>query len=153
MYDITYYITRQNFENPTSLIHEPILSKLISPKVYVPNEVIGFREPIYPLSFCGKSGPGLGTPPQMKVQTGLMEISKPWLSEETNTQRRSASKCFVLKIALLQSGIRLKRLWEGFDLSNQQALIYITARRQEKQETVCSAKVNCTMEVALDQRP
>lgn len=29
---------------------------------------------------------------------------------------------------------------KGFDLSNQKALIYITARRQEKQETVCSFK-------------
>lgn len=112
--------------------------------MYFPNEVIGFREPIYPLNVCGKSGPRFCTPPQMKVQTGIMEISKPWLSKETNTQSRNTSKCFVLKIAqLLQSRICLKHSWEGFDLSNQKALIYITARRQEKQETLCLAKVNC----------
>lgn len=103
--------------------------------------MIGFKEPIYPLSVCGKSGPRSRTPPQMKVQTGIMEISKPSLSEETNTQSRNASKCFVLKIAQrLQSRFRLKRSWEGFDLSNRKALIYITARRQEKQETLCSEK-------------
>lgn len=103
--------------------------------------MIGFREPIYPLSVCGKSGSRSCTPPQMKVQTGIMEISKPWFSKETNTQSRNASKCFVLKIAqLLQSRFRPKHSWEGFDLSNQKALIYITARRQEKQETLCSEK-------------
>lgn len=73
-----------------------------------------------------------------------MEISKLWLSKETNTQSRNTSKCFVMKIAqLLQSRIRLKHSWEGFDISNQKALIYITTRRQEKQETLCSAKMNC----------
>lgn len=142
-----FHKTRHNLENTSSLIHEPIFSKLILHKVYFPNEVIGFREPIYPLSVCGKSGPRSCTPPQMKVQTGIMEISKPWLSKETNTQSRNASKCFVLKIAqLLQSRICLKHSWEGFDLSNQKALIYITTRRQEKQETLCSAKVNYAMD-------
>lgn len=121
---------RQNLENSTGLIHEPKFSKLILHKVYFPNEVIGFREPIYPLSVCGKSGPRSCTPPQMKVQTGIMEISKPWLSKETNTQSRNASKCFVLKIAqLLQSRFSPKafvgRIWsikpKGFNLHNRSA--------------------------------
>ena len=118
--------------------------------MYFPNEVIGFKEPIYPLSVCGKSGPGSCTPPQMKVQTGIMEISKPSLSKETNTQSRNASKCFVLKTApLLQSRFRLKRSWEGFDLSNRKALIYITARRQQKQETLCSERESTVPRMAL----
>lgn len=137
-------------QDPTALIHEPIFSKLIYPKVQFPNEVIGFREPIYPLSVYGKSGPWSFTPPQMKVQTGIMEISKRWLSKETNTQSRNASKCFVLKIAqLLQSRFRPKRSWEASDLSNQKALIYITARRQEKQETLCLEKKLTVPRMAL----
>ena len=79
--------------------------------------------------------------PQTRAQTGIMEISKPWLSKETNTRSRSASDCFVLKIVRrLQLRICLKHSLEGFDLSNQVAFIYITTWRQEKQETVCSVK-------------
>ena len=89
---------RQNWENPTGLIREPTFSKLIPHKVCFPNEVIGFREPIYPLSVCGKSGPRSRTPPQMKVQTGIMEISKPWLSKETNTQSKTLQNVLFWKL-------------------------------------------------------
>lgn len=51
--NMNYYITfskgqTELCENPQGLIREPIFSKLIPHKVYFPNEVIGFREQIYP---------------------------------------------------------------------------------------------------------
>lgn len=110
---MNYYITFSKFETELTKI-PPALSM----NQYFPNEVIGFREPIYSLSLCGKFGPWSCSSPQTKLQTGIMEISKPWLSKETNTQSRNASN--VLKILkVLQSRICLKHSWEGSDLSNQ----------------------------------
>lgn len=62
-----------------------------------------------------------------KYRQGIMEMSKPWLSKETNTQSRNASKCFVLK--LLQPRFLPKafveRIWsikpKGFNLHNRSA--------------------------------
>lgn len=87
---LIYELLHLKRHNPPGLICELIFSMLISHEVDFPNEVIGFRELVLPLTVCGKSGPWSCTSPQMKRQTVLMEISKAFLLEEKNKKKPSA---------------------------------------------------------------